>query len=58
VPLANGTTVVADDAYLTESIHNPNAAIVEGFPSPSPMPQYVLTDEEIANIIAYIKTLK
>jgi cytochrome c oxidase subunit 2 len=58
VPLADGSTVVADDAYITESILDPNAKIVEGFPSPSVMPPYVLTDEEIANLIAYIKTLK
>jgi cytochrome c oxidase subunit 2 len=58
VPLNDGTTVVADDAYITESIHNPNAKIVDGFPSPSPMPVFDLTDEQIANIIAYIKTLK
>ena len=58
VKLADGTTVVADEKYLTESILNPNAAIVEGFPSPSPMPQFTLTDSEIANIVAYIKTLK
>ena len=58
VPLADGTTVVADDAYISESIHDSNAKIVAGFPSPSVMPQYVLTDEEIANIIEYIKTLK
>jgi len=58
VKLANNTSVTADEAYLTESIKNPNAAIVEGFPSPSPMPQFTLTDAEIANIIAYMKTLK
>jgi cytochrome c oxidase subunit 2 len=58
VPLQDGTTVIADDAYLAESIHDPNAKIVDGFPSPSPMPVFDLTDEQIANIIAYIKTLK
>lgn len=57
-PLADGTTVTADEAYIKESILNPNAKIVEGFPSPSVMPPYTLNDEEIANLIAYIKTLK
>ncbi|NOH04292.1 MAG: cytochrome c [Chloroflexi bacterium] len=48
-----------DEAYLTESIRDPNAKIVSGFTSPSIMPPYPnLTDEEIANIIAYIQTLK
>lgn len=58
VTLSDGTTVVADDVYLTQSIHDPNAAIVKGYPSPSLMPAFTLTDDEIANIIAYIKTLK
>ena len=58
VPLADGSSAIADDAFISESILDPNAKIVEGFPSPSVMPPYALTDEEIANLIAYIKTLK
>ena len=55
----DGTTAVTDEAYITESIRDPNAKIVQGYPEPSVMPPYPnLTDEEIANIIAYIKTLK
>ena len=54
---ADGTSTVADDAYISESIRNPLAHEVAGF-SPSTMPPYTLTDEEIANIIAYLKTLK
>lgn len=54
---ADGTSTVADEAYITESIRNPKAREVAGF-SPSAMPPYTLTDEEIANIIAYLKTLK
>ncbi|KAA0257583.1 MAG: cytochrome c oxidase subunit II [Chloroflexi bacterium] len=57
--LLDGSTVVVDEAYLIESIRDPNAKIVAGFTSPSAMPPYPnLTDEEIANIIAYIQTLK
>ncbi len=58
VELDNGSTVVADDAFIKQSILEPNATIVSGFPSPSVMPPYTFTDEEVANIIAYIKTLK
>ncbi|MFM8370715.1 MAG: c-type cytochrome, partial [Chloroflexota bacterium] len=58
VKLADGTSVTADDAFITQSIREPNATIVEGFPSPTVMPPYALTDEEISNLIAYIKTLK
>ncbi len=58
VKLADGTVVEVDDAYVAESILDPNAKIVEGYPAPSLMPAYTFTETEIANIIAYIKTLK
>ena len=57
VTLADGTTVTADDAFLRESILEPQAKTVEGF-APNLMPVIKLTDEDVANIIAYIKTLK
>jgi cytochrome c oxidase subunit 2 len=56
--MADGSTVVIDDAYIIESILDPNAKIVAGFPSPSVMPAFTFTDEQLANIIAYLKTLK
>ncbi len=57
VELADGSAVIADDTYITESILDPKAKEVAGF-SPTSMPPYVFTGEEIANIIAYMKTLK
>ena len=54
--LESGSKVIADEAYLTESIKDPKAKVVKGF-QPT-MPIYPFTDEEIANIVAYIKTLK
>ena len=57
VLLTDGTAVVADDAYLTESIKAPQAKIVAGFENQL-MPTYGFTDEDIADIVAYIKTLK
>ena len=56
VKLADGSTVVADDAFIAESILEPTVKIVEGFPPV--MPPYALSDEEISYLIAYIKTLK
>ena len=53
----DGTSAIADEAYITQSIREPNAKTVQGFQA-GVMPPYNLTDEEIANIIAYIKTLK
>ena len=57
VKLSDGTTVTADEAYLTESIKSPQAKIVAGFETQL-MPTFGFTDEQIANIVAYIKTLK
>jgi len=57
VQLADGSTVTADDAYIKESILDPQAKLVAGFESVF-MPTFDFTDEQIADIIAYLKTLK
>jgi len=51
--------VKADEAYLRESILYPRAKIVKGY-DPSLMPSYQgqLTEEQVAQLIAYIKTLQ
>lgn len=54
--LADGTRQVADEAYLSESVRNPNAKIVKGF-APS-MPQLPVSEQHLAEIIEYLKTLK
>lgn len=55
--LTDGSTVTVDDAYIKESILNPSAKIVAGFEA-TQMPAFEFTDEQIADIIAYLKTLK
>ncbi len=55
--LQTGATVMVDDDYIRESIMEPNAKVVKGF-SPVMPPFSKLTDEEIAQIIEYIKTLE
>lgn len=57
VKLADGTTVVADETYLTESMLNPAAKEVDGY-SPTIMKPQDLTPDEIADIIAFIMSLK
>jgi cytochrome c oxidase subunit 2 len=58
VKLSDGTTVVADEAYIIESIRQPQAKIVAGFEQQA-MPAFTtLTDAEIADLIAFIQTLK
>jgi mono/diheme cytochrome c family protein len=56
VELESGETVVADEEYLRESIMNPSAKIVSGFP-PSMVPYDFLSDSEINSLIEYIKSL-
>ncbi len=51
----DGTTAVADEAYLIESIVDPNAKKVAGYNLP--MPGNNLSDEEVASIVAYIREL-
>lgn len=59
VTLESGETVTADDDYLRRSIVEPNSQIVDGF-KPGVMPDFfgeTLTEEDIANVIEYIKSL-
>ena len=57
VELSDGSAVTADDAFISESITNPQAKIVKGFESVQ-MVQYTFTPDELAAIVAYIKTIK
>ena len=55
--MQTGPEVMADDNYIRESILRPNAKIVQGY-SNVQMPAFVLKDDQIDAIIAYLKTLK
>jgi cytochrome c oxidase subunit 2 len=56
VTLTDGTTVVADDAYLTRSITDPRAQVVSG--SKTPMPPQKVSESDVPLLVAYIKALK
>ena len=60
VKLNDGTEVTADENYLRESILDSQAKIVFGYPKLSPMPLFKgqLSEEEVMQLIAYIKSLK
>ncbi len=60
VELLDGTKVSADENYIRESLMDPSAKIVKGFTSPSVMPTYrgTLADDEVSDLISYIKSLK
>lgn len=71
--MTDGTSITVDDAYLVNSIHDPNSQIVAGF-NPNIMPQnytdqFATREQEVeaaeaidlditADIIAFIKTLQ
>ncbi len=56
IELEGGGSVTVDDDYLRESILDPAAKMVSGYTT-AEMPPYKFSDEELANIIAYIKSL-
>jgi len=58
VQLADGTTVTADEAYIRESILQPKAKIVAGYQPVMPTFQGLVTEEQILNLTAYIKSLQ
>ena len=57
VTLQGGSTVIADEAYLRESIVNPQAKVVEGFQPLMPTFQGLASEEQLLQLIAYIKSL-
>jgi cytochrome c oxidase subunit 2 len=57
VKLSSGQTITADDAYIRESIVLPAAKIVEHYQPIMPSFQGQLTEEQILNVIAYIRSL-
>lgn len=56
--LTDGSTVTVDENYLRESILNPGAKIVESYDNVMTPYEGRISDEEITNIIEYLKTLK
>ena len=58
VPLSDGSTVLADDNFLRESIMVPTAKVVRGFQPVMPPFQGLVSEEQLLQLIAYIKTLK
>ncbi|MFT6178516.1 MAG: hypothetical protein ACJAQT_000588 [Akkermansiaceae bacterium] len=55
-PILEGDPVLADEAYLKESLSKPGAKTAEGFP-PGYMPPYKFNEMEGASLILYLKSL-
>ena len=56
-PLVGGQQVVADEAYIRESILNPQAKLVEGFGPIMPTFQGQVSEDQILQLLAFIKSL-
>ena len=54
----NGSVVIIDDQYIRESLIDPLKHIAEGYTPIMPSYKPVLKDEDVENLIAYIKALK
>ena len=58
VRLVSGETVVADEAYVRQSILDPASQVVEGYTPLMPTYAGQLSEEEILQLIQYIKGLE
>jgi len=56
--LTNSQTLTADEAYIRESIENPQAKVVAGFNPIMPTFQGQVTPEQLIQIISFIKSLQ
>ncbi|NTV62995.1 MAG: c-type cytochrome, partial [Oscillochloris sp.] len=57
VTLADGSTVIADEAYIQESILNSTAKVVKDYNPIMPAYKGQLKDDEVKQLIEYIKSL-
>ena len=53
----SGSSVVVDDNYIRESILNPQAKIAAGFQPIMPTFQGLVSEEQLLQLIAYVKSL-
>ena len=54
----DGTVMIINDDYIRESLIDPLKHIAEGYTPIMPSYKPVLSDEDVVNLIAYIKALK
>lgn len=58
VKLADGSTVTVDDTYIRNSIYTPAAQVVAGYQPSMPTFKGQINEEQVLQLIAYIKSLK
>lgn len=57
IALEDGTTVIADEAYIRDSILQPNKQIAAGFAPIMPSFAGRIPEPELQQVVAYIKSL-
>jgi cytochrome c oxidase subunit 2 len=57
IQLQGGGTATVDEAYVRESIVNPQAKVVAGFQPIMPTFQGLVTEEQLLQLIAYVRSL-
>ncbi|HVE38578.1 MAG TPA: cytochrome c oxidase subunit II [Planctomycetota bacterium] len=57
ITLRDRSTVVADEAYVRESILDPNVKLVAGFEPVMPAYRAQVNEEDLIKLVAYLKTL-
>jgi cytochrome c oxidase subunit 2 len=57
VKLAGGNTVKADEAYIRESILQPQAKIVAGYEPVMPTFQGLVTEDQVLQLIEYVRSI-
>jgi cytochrome c oxidase subunit II len=57
VLLEDGRTVIADENYIRESVMSPSAKVVSGFKPIMPVFQGLVNEEQLNELVAYVKSL-
>jgi cytochrome c oxidase subunit 2 len=57
VPLADGSTVIADDKYIRDSILLPRSQIAAGYDAVMPSFEGKISEDQLLRLVTYIKSL-
>jgi cytochrome c oxidase subunit 2 len=58
VPIEGGRSVTADEEFLRESIVEPGAKVVKGYPNVMPTYRTSMPPDDVRAAVEYLKTLK
>ena len=57
-PITGGPSVIADEQYIRESVMNPMAKIVAGYPAAMPAYAGRINEEQMGALVEYIRSIK